>query len=598
VNRIRGRVADERGVVLIMMTLLLVTFIVFLALVVDIGLLRMDRRTDHLAADAAATAGVTGLDPFSGGDAEQACATAWDYFLLNVPDEGLNPTPPDCTAFANACNSAIVRTASISTGPYTVEIVQPVPDSHAFMTDQDLNPDVDGGACQRLGVEITRQRDYVFARVLGLESTDTSVSAVARIGVGLGAGELVPLLLLEPIACDALYTSGQGKVTVRYFEDTPGIIVVDSDASKTTNPNRCSTNSWSIDSKGTQNGWIRAIPVPGQTISSAILSYALSGAPGANAASAYDPNDLASAVAPADISDPTEPPSTWFRLYPEPFPTSRRITRAPIDWRYNCRTSYPDYDRDAPGTGGIPVMGCPETATRSPHIDNLRSQYGDVSDIGSNPPGTFSRWTDTHTCAYQPSDPDVIVTGDWWIDCPTGLTINNNVTFSGGSIVADGPIEVRGGSLAINDGSSSDEIVYIRSGRLYKVAQASISMTQTFVYLDDGWIDFGGGSGSLTWTAPIGGTTNTTANNFEDLALWSESRDVHRLGGQAGNQLEGTLFTPNADPFILTGQAGQFQTAAQFLTRRLEVGGQGEVSMHPDPDRITLIPVRDIRLIR
>jgi hypothetical protein len=188
--------------------------------------------------------------------------------------------------------------------------------------------------------------------------------------------------------------------------------------------------------------------------------------------------------------------------------------------------------------------------------------------------------------------------GDWWIDCPGGFTINNNVTFSGGSIVADGPIEVRGGSLTVNEGSSSDEIVYIRNGHLYKVAQASISMTQTFVYLADGWIDFGGGSGSLTWTAPIGGTTNATANNFEDLALWSESREVHKLGGQAGNQLEGTLFTPNADPFVLTGQAGQFQTAAQFLTRRLEVGGQGEVSMHPDPDRITLIPVRDIRLIR
>ena len=244
-------------------------------------------------------------------------------------------------------------------------------------------------------------------------------------------------------------------------------------------------------------------------------------------------------------------------------------------------------------------MGCLETATRSPYIDNLTSLYGDASDIGSNPGGTFSRWTDTHDCAYQPSDPDVAVSGDWWIDCPGGLTINNNVTFSGGSIVSDGPIDVGGGSLTINGGSSIvDEIMYIRSGRLYKVAQASISMTQTFVYLDDGWIDFGGGSGSLTWIAPIGGTANVTASRFEDLALWSESREVHKLGGQAGNELEGTLFTPNADPFVLTGQAGQFQTAAQFLTRRLEVGGQGEVTMHPDPDRITLIPVRDIRLIR
>ncbi|MDK1010173.1 MAG: hypothetical protein QGM48_03690 [Actinomycetota bacterium] len=592
--------AGEEGMVIVMAAILMVTIIMLLALVVDLGLLRMDRRTDRLAADAAATAGVASLDPFVGGDAEEACSVAWAYFKLNVPDEGPTSTPPDCNVFAGACNPDVVRTTKVSAGPYTVEIVQPVPDDHAFMGGQAVNPDIDGGACQRLGVGINRQRDYAFASVAGIDSGETNVSAVARIGAGLGAGELVPLLVLEPISCDSLYTSGQGKITVSYFGDTPGIIVVDSDASKMTNPNRCSSNSWSIDSKGTKNGWIRAIPVPGQGISSAILSYALSGAVGANPESAYDPSDLTDPIDPDEISDPLEPEVSWFRLYPRPIPASRRITRAPIDWRYNCKASYPDYDLDGPGSGGLPIMGCPEAATRLPYIDNLRMAYGDASDIGTPPAGIFERWTDMHACAYQPSDPDVIVEGNWWIDCPGGFVINNNVTFIGGSIIADGPIEVKGGSLTINPESTwrVDEILHIRSGRLYKVAQASITMEQTFVYLDDGWIEFGGGDGALIWTAPIGGTSNSTASNFEDLVLWSESRAVHKLGGQAGNQLEGTLFTPNADPFVLTGQAGQFQTAAQFLTRRLEVGGLGEVRMHPDPDRITLIPVRDIRLIR
>ncbi len=513
---IRTLVAHEEGAVAVLVAVMMVVFLLFLALVADLGILRMDRRTDRLAADAAVTAGVAGLDPFRGSDAEEACSIAWAYLMLNIPDEGPTPTPPNCGVFAGACNPAAARTTTASVGPYTFEIVQPVPDGHAFMAGQALNPDIDGGACQRLGIGIKRLRDYSFAPLAGLESGETNVSAVARIGAGLGAGELVPLLLLEPISCDALYTSGQGKITVSYFEDTPGIIVVDSAASKTTNPNRCSSNAWSIDSKGTQNGWIRAIPVPGQTISSAILSYALSGAVGANAAAAYDPNDLTASVDPADISDLTEPPISWFRLFPEPFPASRRITRAPIDWRYNCKASYPDYDLNGPGSGGVPVMGCPEAATRSPHVDNLRATYGDASDIGSAPPGGYLRWTDAHDCAYQPSDPDVDESGDWSIDCPGGFTINNNVTFTGGSIVADGPIDVGGGSLKINAGSVNDEIVYLRSGRLYKVAQASISMEQTFVYLNDGWIDFGGGSGSLTWTAPLAG-------DFEDLALWSES---------------------------------------------------------------------------
>jgi hypothetical protein len=111
------------------------------------------------------------------------------------------------------------------------------------------------------------------------------------------------------------------------------------------------------------------------------------------------------------------------------------------------------------------------------------------------------------------------------------------------------------------------------------------------VFLQNGVIDIGAGDGGLTWTAPLAG-------NFEDLALWSEASLQHEIGGQAGNTLTGTFFTPFASPFKLTGQAGQFQTDAQFITRRLEVGGQGEVKMHPDPDRSTPIPIREVRLIR
>jgi hypothetical protein len=134
-------------------------------------------------------------------------------------------------------------------------------------------------------------------------------------------------------------------------------------------------------------------------------------------------------------------------------------------------------------------------------------------------------------------------------------------------------------------------VVYLRDGDLIKGAQSSITLRQTMVYLEDGILDMVGGDGGLTWTAPLAG-------DFEDLALWSESPLAHQIGGQSGNTLTGTFFTPLASPFSLTGQGGQFQTDAQFLTRRLEIKGQGEVKMHPDPDRQTLIPIREVRLIR
>jgi hypothetical protein len=124
-----------------------------------------------------------------------------------------------------------------------------------------------------------------------------------------------------------------------------------------------------------------------------------------------------------------------------------------------------------------------------------------------------------------------------------------------------------------------------------KLAQASLTLGRTFVYLEDGFVDLRAGDGGLVWNAPEGG-------DFEDLALWSESSHQHWIGGQAGNNLTGTFFTPMAEPFVLTGQAGQFQFNAQFITRRLEVTGQGEVKMTPDPEKTTPIPARAVKLIR
>jgi hypothetical protein len=338
-----------------------------------------------------------------------------------------------------------------------------------------------------------------------------------------------------------------------------------------------------------------------------ILSYALSGAAGSDPARAYDPGDLTSPVDPADITDPDEPPSTWFRLYPTPSFTSQRITRSAIDHRYNCKAAYPDYplDLNDPGLGGIPISRCLEPS--APHIDNLVVAYG--GPVGVSPMGSFQKWTTNldgtprYPCqvddTFWPSSETIAVAGDWWVDCPGGLIIGNSKTviFSAGNVVFDGHIDLRSfGTLQVNPAPSSDHVVFVRGteadpGQLLKGAQSSITLAQTFVFLQYGRIDIGAGDGGLIWTAPLAG-------NFEDLALWSEASVQHEIGGQAGNTLTGTFFTPFASPFKLTGQAGQFQTDAQFITRRLEVGGQGEVKMHPDPDRSTPIPIREVRLIR
>lgn len=589
---IRRISASESGASIVILAFVLVLLLGVAALAVDLAAVRVDIRSDRLATDAAATAGAASINPFAGNQADVACNVAWDYLLLNLDDEGTTLSPPDCTMFASSCDPAVSREATASAGPYSFIITHPVPDGDPALGGQAIDNVIDGVACQRLGVSVARTREYTFARVLGFNSSAPEVTSVARIGAGVGSGEVVPLLVLEPIACDALFTSGQGKLTVSYLPpDSPGFIVVDSDGSKSSNPNRCGSNSWTIDSKGTQNGWIRAIPTP-SGIPSAILSYALSGESGAVPAHSYDPNDLTSPVDPADITDPSEPAESHFRLYPKPVGVTRRITRAPIDWRYNCKAIYPGYPIDLGdvSAGSIPIDPCPDPS--APFIDQLVSNYG-----GSGNPGFVHRWTDFYPCDVNNgswANPSIDVTGNWWVDC-TALVVNNdkNVTFSGGNVVFDGDIDLRSSaSLIVNQSpSTNDRIVYVRDGDLLKGAQSSIELRQTFVYLENGLLDMVGGAGGLIWTAPISG-------QFEDLALWSEAPDPHQIGGQAGNTLTGTFFTPLADPFSITGQGGQFQTDAQFLTRRLEIKGQGEIRMHPDPDRQTLIPIREVRLIR
>lgn len=584
--------SSEHGASLILVAGAMVLLLGAAAIAVDLASLRFDIRADRLASDAASVAGVSAIEPFSGSNAAEACDIAWEYALTNIEDEGA-PLPPDCTAFATECDPDAARSRSGTAPPYTIEIVHPVPDGHELMGTQIPNTVVDGVACQRLGVRIQRVRDFTFAAAIGFGTGTTDVSSVGRIRQDVGEGDVVPLVALEPYDCGVLTADGQGKITVTHFDDSPGVIVTDSDGSGDCTP----SNPYIIDVKANGNRrWIRALPVPGPNgAKSAILAYALSGEPGAEANRAYNPADLTTPLDSGTV-DPSDPPESYFQLYPKPTFRSQRVTRSPIDHRYNCQPTYPTYL-------GLTIAPCPDTPAT--YIDDHQMAYGGPE--GVQPSGFTQHWVPDidSDCAVGGSE-SYDVSGDIWINCPDTLEINGGrVRILDGNAVFDGGLELKSdGEFEMNLSAEDDYWAFFRGeagppedlGNITKVSQASITFNRTFVYLEHGFLDLVGGAGGLTWTAPQ--DIPDIDYRFEDLALWSESSEQHELGGQSGNTLTGTFFTPYADPFILKGQSGQLQTDAQFFTRKLFVDGFTEVLMKPDPTTSTLVPIRGVSLIR
>ncbi len=566
-----GTDRDERGAYLVLFTLLLVVLLGISALVLDLATLRQDRATDRSAADFAATAGAYALSESRGVDMVTACQDAFGYIVGNLQDA--SGEPDGCNAFAGTCDPTVPRTVTGTTGPFTATITNPVPNGHALMqpdnlgtSGQTIDPEYDGVPCERIGVTITRTRDFSFARVLGFSSGDTKSSSVARAETGSTQGDVVALLILETAACNALTASGQGAIVVKAHGDAPGAIVVDSSGTGGSGSNNCNIGSrYTIDAVGNQNSSIRAEGSTSSGKAGVIRLFALSA--GQGNAHAYEAGDASSG-----------------RLSPQPTASARRIGRIPVDHRYNCKSA---------GRDGVPgnADDCPDAPPDTPYIDALAASLG-----GSGTPAGYTEFprtgVSTDRCATQPSDPAIDLVGNWYVNCPD-FRVNNAVTFGGGNVVFSGGVDVQGGTLRVNgpnDTPSADVLVYIRSGDLTKGAQGSLYMPRTFVRLANGELNLGAGSGPVSWTAPYGG-------NFEDLALWSESSSAHAIGGQANLDLEGVFFMPNAQ-FLFAGQGAQYQLNAQFISLRLDMSGQGTLAMEPDPERVVLIPLFGLRLIR
>ena len=122
------------------------------------------------------------------------------------------------------------------------------------------------------------------------------------------------------------------------------------------------------------------------------------------------------------------------------------------------------------------------------------------------------------------------------------------------------------------------------------VTGGSLNFHHTVVYQKGGALKDTGGS-SPTWSPP-------TEGPFAGLSLWSEASTGYTINGGGGLDLSGVFFTPEANPFKITGGGGVTQQHAQFISYHLKISGNGALNLAPDTTLYVAIPPRAGTLIR
>ena len=641
VKKIGERARDERGAFAILFALLTVVIFTFAAIAVDLSSQTAYARDNRTRADFAAMAAGSKLpsDPLG------ACNEAWKFIKANTPDLPARAVSPCASGVPSAFNTVCTATTpavvyqATNTGPvYQISFTYPVPNVDPSMQGRLSTPEIDGTddqRCQRMAVTIRSSHPTIFGGILRSGRLSAPATAVVR---ARQVGQIkvpVALLILDPYGCNALLNSGQGGAFV-YAADatTPGYISLDSNGTKVGNTfgnDRCDqANQHTIEVSGTQNAAIKACANlldpsnPTNCTDPGVIDlYAY--ASGQTTCSNGNPV----ACDPTDVANGT--------LYPQPQQEFVRATVLPAYRRWNCRgpggAAYPQY-QPYPGLAPVPIGGCDRTDpsdSAAPYIDNLKSAIGTSSSAGipagfcdfdaANPPargcpaipGFPTGVACSGSSALSSSSPPIQVPlANWDITCPAShqLNIPNSITFAPGSnIVVDNGLSTgASGSLIVNSPTANacaaaqpNVYMFFRGqGSFVKDAQSALTLCHTMVFItgqpQGGGstppnMSFGAGTGSLTWISPNSG-------QFNGLALWSEGIYAHGLGGQSVLNVHGVFFTPLANPFTFTGQPGLNQTQAQFVTFRMNIAGQGTLTMVPDPSNALLIPKFGWSLIR
>lgn len=650
-----GAMRDESGAVAAVVAIVLTVLLIVSAFIIDLGALRADRIAGKSAADMAAISAVFDYEQSVPGSAEAACFDALDYVVRN--HRGITSTPtaePDAACddedvFGDdyVCDpNDLERTAVYTTGSFRIEITLPVHDGD-LMAGQQVSEEFDGSPCQRLGVRVERERQYLLGGVTDSFSGTTRPSSVAVKTIG-GEDEFVSLIVLKRQGCRVLENDGGATIRVFDFEDEdgqvfPGRITID------TRPQGCGgAGQKVIDSSG-GDGIIEA--------TGDIFSFGLMTTDQGN-------NHI---YRPGHVPD---------NLTPEPQPGDI-ITRQAIDHRYNCQTTSGEdgpgpgysaatastpYDPDAshlPDAHSTKVEPCPGADTYEdlykkprPSVSYIAELHSELQDMTAAEADADDDWSVFPHDAGTDDDCDGgTITGSadvdrWFIDCPGTFNPESFTATNVDFLVFPSSIHQGGGDLfSINaaNGYYPGTIVYVQDGEFTR-GGGQQSMRDTFVYLNsrsDGRIGMTGqGDGQFSLKAPLnddvdevthepidhcdlpGGIPN--ASCFAPLALWSNftgttggTPNLNTLQGNAAGGVIGSVFTPNGKfrfrgegsdseapcsavtwSEIDTGSGSLNLEGSQFFAEMFDTAGGASVRLCPSPSSTVPNPVTGTRLVR
>jgi hypothetical protein len=249
----------QQGAVAIMVAISMTGLVVVGGMVLDFGLIRIDRQENKLAADDAVMAGLRAADKGSTEIySEEGVCGALAFLRVNRPDfatlpmtsavGSLNCATPSPTAACNAATPATYQgSVSLPGRSYTVTIKSPFQvndgtfpeDSYASVASDDSAM----SGCDQIGVIIEQERKPGLGSLATEDDLETTIRSVGRVSIGPG-DDAPAMLLLKRTGCPILQTGSaaggsyihvRGAASADNSRSQAGTIHADSDGSGCSN---------------------------------------------------------------------------------------------------------------------------------------------------------------------------------------------------------------------------------------------------------------------------------------------------------------------------------------------------------------------------